>query len=209
MLFDLGFVLGTSAYWQNVVGDTANHVAGFYYYVQDEWRYPIFFSKNHGYPEGSSVIFTDTVRILTLLVKSLRGVLPDGIQRLRTVGSQTCYFPGIGITALVIALGNRDIASTVAATILALCLPAFLVRVELASLSSHFLLTFALALISTSCGRTTQSGDVGVPRYSRSSVSSCILICLRWCSRFYPPPLRREFWISRDGGGRRSHTRRR
>ena len=146
LLFDLDFVLGTSAYWQNVVGDTANHVAGFYYYVQDEWRYPIFFTKNHGYPEGSSVIFTDTVPILTLLVKSLREVLPDGFN-VYGLWLAACYLlQGIGITALVIALGNRDIASTVTATILALSLPAFLVRVELATLSAQFLLTFALAL---------------------------------------------------------------
>ncbi|MGH8222267.1 MAG: DUF6311 domain-containing protein [Woeseiaceae bacterium] len=146
LLFDFDFLLGTSAYWQNIVGDAANHVAGYYYYVQDDWRYPIFFTKNLGYPEGASIIFTDSVPVLSLLVKSLREVLPDGFN-VFGMWLAACYvLQGVGITALVIALGNRDIASTVAATILALSLPAFLVRVELASLSAQFLLTFALAL---------------------------------------------------------------
>jgi Family of unknown function (DUF6311) len=145
-LFDADFLLGTSEYWQTIVGDTAQHVAGYYYYVQDAWRFPIFFTQNYGYPDGVSIMFTDSVPIVSLLVKSLHGLLPDGFN-VFGLWLGACYvLQGVGVTALVIASGNRNVPTTIAATLLALSLPAFLVRVELASLIPQFLLTFALAL---------------------------------------------------------------
>lgn len=145
-LIDAGFLLGTGEYWQTIVGDPAQHVAGYYYFVQDKWRFPIFLTKNYGFPDGVNIIFTDSVPIVSLLAKVLHGLLPDGFN---VFGPWlvACYvLQGVGITSLVIALGNRSLAIAAAATLLALSLPEFLVRVQLASLLAQFLLTFALAL---------------------------------------------------------------
>jgi hypothetical protein len=145
-LFDLRFLLGTSAYWQTIVGDPAQHVAGYYYYIQDEWRFPIFLTRNYGYPDGVSIIFTDSLPAISLIVKSLRGLLPNDFNVFGPWLAACYVLQGVGITALVAALGYRSIATTAAATLLALSLPSFLVRVEVASLPAQFLLTFALAL---------------------------------------------------------------
>ncbi len=145
-LFDVGFLLGTSVYWQAIAGDTAQHVAGYYYYIQDDWHFPIFFTRNYGYPDGVSIIFTDSVPIVSLLVKSLRGLLPGDFNVFGPWLAACYILQGVGITALVTALGYRSVAVTVASTLLALAVPAFLIRVELASLPAQFLLTCALAL---------------------------------------------------------------
>ena len=145
-LFDVSFLLGNSVYWQAIAGDTAQHVAGYYYYIQDDWHFPIFFTRNYGYPDGVSIIFTDSVPIVSLLVKSLRGLLPGGFNVFGPWLAACYILQGVGITALVTALGYRSVAVTIASTLLALAVPAFLIRVELASLPAQFLLTCALAL---------------------------------------------------------------
>ena len=145
-LFDVGFLLGTSEYWHTIVGDRATEMAGYYYYIQDQWRFPIFFTQNYGFPDGVNIIFTDSAPIIPLLVKSLRGLLPDDFNVFGPWLAACYILQGVGIASLVIALGHRSLAVVVTATLLALSLPAFLVRVQLVSLPAQFLLTFALAL---------------------------------------------------------------
>ena len=134
-LFDLHFLLGTSAYWQaprGLVGkswaDISTAVSGYYYFVRDAWTLPLFQASRLGVPGGTNIIFTDSIPLVALLGRLLydatgRVVNPYGAwTALCFVGS------ALSMTGLVATLGQRGIATTVMATVSGLCMPALLAR---------------------------------------------------------------------------------
>ena len=67
-LLDLGFVLGTSAFWKNphgVVGygwaDMPQTLSGYFFFQRDSWHIPLFHVAALGPPDGTNIIFTDSI----------------------------------------------------------------------------------------------------------------------------------------------------
>ena len=84
-LFDLDFVLGKGPYWTQPFGDTITHLIGAMYFIRDEWRFPLFFVPQLGFPEGTNIIFMDSLPLLALGDKMasfrnrLRGAIRSGL----------------------------------------------------------------------------------------------------------------------------------
>ena len=150
-LLDTGFVLGTSAFWQNphgIVGkgwaDMPQALAGYVFFQHDTWHIPLFQVAKLGTPEGTNIIFTDSIPWLALAGRVLFQVtgLPANLFGLWTVG---CFAASaMTMTALAAALGQRNLAAAAMATTAGVCMPALLARWGHTSLMAQFEVPLAL-----------------------------------------------------------------
>lgn len=60
-VFPVSFILGTHPFWKNPEGDLVQHMTGASYYAAGPWRLPLFFVPDLGIPEGTNIIFTDSI----------------------------------------------------------------------------------------------------------------------------------------------------
>ena len=152
LLFDRDFLNGSSPFWRDPHGliasswaDMATALSGYDYFVRDEWRLPLFQVSRLGAPGGSDVIYTDSTPIVALAGRLLfrlsgRVFNPFGLwTALCLVAS------AVSMTLLVVRLGARSLASTIAATASGLCAPALLARWGHTTLMAQFEVTLSLA----------------------------------------------------------------
>jgi hypothetical protein len=66
--------------WLFNIGDNAQHYLGWVFYRNDPWTFPIGFSRSLGYPGGWCMCFTDSIPLLAIPLKILRGILPETFQ---------------------------------------------------------------------------------------------------------------------------------
>lgn len=135
LVFDSGFLLGTSPYWhapRGLVGkswaDLPTALSGYNYFVRDVWKLPLLQTTKLGLPNPVTIISTGSVAIVCLLGRVLyqtTGLMvnPFGVWAvLCLLGAASA------MTALVAQLGGRGIAAAVAATVFGLCMPTLLAR---------------------------------------------------------------------------------
>jgi len=150
-VFDIDFLLGTSAYWENprgVVGrgwaDISTALSGYLFYQRDSWQWPIFHVAKLGAPAGTNIIFTDSIPWVALagrIAYRLTGVPVI----LYGAWTTLCFIAsGMSLTALVAALGQRNLATAAMATVAGLCMPALLARWGHMSLMAQFEIPLAL-----------------------------------------------------------------
>ncbi|HYU11231.1 MAG TPA: hypothetical protein VEK82_01555, partial [Stellaceae bacterium] len=127
-MFDIGFLLGTSPYWQaprglvgNSWADISTALSGYNYFVRDSWTLPLFQTSKLGAPDAVNIIFTDSIPIVAIFGRLLYRatsllVNPYG------VWTAICFVASaLEMTALVAMLGQRGIATAIAATVAGLC----------------------------------------------------------------------------------------
>ena len=152
-LFDLPFLAGTSAFWNNPRGliahswgDMSTSLSGLLYFEQDRWRLPLFRVAKLAAPAGTNVIVTDSVPLLALLARVLFRLTGETIN---PFGAWTaCCFIGsaLSFTWLVALLGRRTPVEALAATAIALTMPVLLYRWGHLALLAQFEIVLALAL---------------------------------------------------------------
>jgi len=156
-----GAALGLAAFllifpWPQVFGpadgfafepDQQVHVAGIRYFAWDEWRWPLFLAQGFGAPEGTVIVFTDSLPLYALLVRFLRGLAFDPDSNFLALWLAFCYaLQGVSAVAAVHLAGERRPAVQLAVAVLALSLPAFLQRFGHAPLCAQGFLLLALGL---------------------------------------------------------------
>ena len=143
-IFGFGFVSGTGSHWDFLIGDAAQNIIGWHYFAADQWRFPLFAVPNLGYPEGTNIIFTDSIPLLALIFKTVY----------KLTGWQFNYFgfwfllcytlQGVSAALLLHALGVRSLIANLCGVIVALSAPILLHRFSHAGLCGHFLIIFSL-----------------------------------------------------------------
>ncbi len=134
-IFGFDFVIGTSDFWQdprgilrNSFADMPQSLSGYNYFVRGAWGVPLFLAPRLGVPDGTNIIFTDSIPIVAMLGRLVYRAsgqvvnLYGGWIALCFVGAAT------SMTGLVAALGQRGIAAALMATTAGLCMPALLAR---------------------------------------------------------------------------------
>ena len=150
-LFDIGFLLGTSAYWENprgIVGngwgDISTALSGYMFFQHDTWQWPLFHVDKLGAPSGTNIIFTDSIPWVALagrLIFRMTGVPVI----LYGVWTAFCFIASaMTLTVLVATLGQRSLAAAAMATVAGLCMPALLARWGHMSLMAQFEIPLAL-----------------------------------------------------------------
>ena len=147
LAFPIDFLLGTGPVWQAPPrGDPAQHLAGAAYYVRSAWTWPPFFVPELDFPDGTSVIFTDSIPLLALPAKALFS-LTGFYHPYFAPYLLLCYLlQGPAFALLLHALGVRDRVCLVLGGLVGVLSPVLLIRYGHVALCSHFLLLLALAV---------------------------------------------------------------
>ncbi len=144
-IFSHGFLLGENLYWADVVSDRAANLIGYLYFLKDEWRWPLFYVPTLSMPEGTSIIFTDSIPLVSLLFKLINKFIISHTFNFFGLWIALCYIlTGVSVVAVLYRLRIRGVGITLAVTLLALMTPVLLNRWFHAALSAQFLLVVGL-----------------------------------------------------------------
>src|SRR3954454_11639434 len=140
------FILGIGPFWDGAWGDRLTNLIGALYYAHDSWRLPLFYVPKLGFPEGVNIIYTDSLPLMALISKliyKLSGVWFNYFG----LWIFLC-FPLLALFAALAAreAGLKDNAGIIAAAVLAIACPAFLLRFMHLALMGHFLIMWAVYL---------------------------------------------------------------
>jgi hypothetical protein len=165
--FDAAFVLGTGPFWANPRGawlmDPADHLqsidvmttqVAYIAFLHAPWGLPLFFVPNLGAPGGSSVILVDTVPIVALFGKILFSTTGLAINPYGLWIAICFELSAIFATLLMIEMGQLTLLAAIAASLLAVSMPALLYRFGHLSLMGQFIVIGALWLYA----RDTRTG---------------------------------------------------
>lgn len=139
-IFGLDFLLGTSEFWNMPPGDMSQHLIGYLFYIQDHFRFPLFYVPDLGYPEGGNIIFTDSIPIAALVTKILRSVLPNHFHYFGLWYALVYLLQGLVLVSIVRTFRKTTLLETLLISLIGTGTPFFLYRFGHTALSSHFLI---------------------------------------------------------------------
>lgn len=145
-IFGINFLAGGGPYWETATDDVLQHLIGYHYFMNDIWRFPVFFTTNLNFPYGQNIIFTDSIPILALVSKMFRSYLPIYKNNFGIWYGMCYVLQAASMTSLLGFLGFKNYFSMFVASLFALSIPSFLFRFEHAALISHFLIIFSLLI---------------------------------------------------------------
>ncbi len=136
--------------------DITQHQAGWEFYRRSPWTFPLCKALRLGYPEGTSISYTDSIPIAALFCKIISPLLPESFQYF---GLYTCFcfaLQGLFSSALLYRFTKNNAYATIG-SIIFVTASCFVERCfRHTALSSHWLLLAALLLYfngKRSCGR--------------------------------------------------------
>jgi hypothetical protein len=138
-----GFTLGDGEYWQYVISDRAQALAGYLYYIAQPWEKPFLHLRDLSIPAGMPLINSDSIPLLALLGKAAHALtgsttVPYGLWYV------FCWVMNGATAALVLMrAGMRDTTALAALALLAACMPFWFARWYHFSLIAHFLVLLA------------------------------------------------------------------
>ena len=146
LVFGPGFITAEK-HWSLGHGDRAQHLIGYLYFAQDEWRLPLLDVPNLGYPNGTNIILTDSLPLLALPFKLFAPILPDGVHPFGLWIFICVVLAAHGFGALLYHFGHRGILSSLAGSIFAVTAPFLTFRIfGHASLCGQFLILYGMLL---------------------------------------------------------------
>lgn len=154
-IFNFSYIFEQNAYWKEPFADRITNHIGLLYFIQDNWRWPLFYVPQLAFPEGANIIYTDSIPLLALITKIFY----------KSTGIWFNYFgfwvfacfPLLGLfAALAIREGRcKDPVAIVGGILLALSSPALLVRFGHIALMGHFLIVWAFFIYLKFCNTSS------------------------------------------------------
>jgi hypothetical protein len=145
---DPAYILGHGAYWNAQLGDAAKGEIGWFYYARDAWRFPLFDIGTYHYPEGGSLVLSDSLPLFALPAKILYQLThgTGGLPPIYSGGwvALCLVLQAVFASRLLRALGIGDLATHVAGIAIFCYLPIVMLRFGQASLMAQFVILFAL-----------------------------------------------------------------
>ncbi|HEX4481051.1 MAG TPA: DUF6311 domain-containing protein [Rudaea sp.] len=135
----------TATSWLLRGADWTTHYAGWAMFRNAPWEWPPGVLHELMYPRGTAIIFTDSLPIVSLLLKPFSAWLPDTFQFTGGWFALCCVLQG-GFGALLAQRWTRNPAVTLAASAMFLYAPAFLHRMPHATLMAQWLILASLWL---------------------------------------------------------------
>jgi Family of unknown function (DUF6311) len=150
-LFDSGFLLGASPYWENPRGVVGNSwadmpatLSGYTFFQRDSWQLPLFHVTKLGAPAGVNIIFTDSIPWVALAGRLVFRATGAPVNLYGAWTAMCFVASGMTLTGLVATLGQRNLAAATMATVTSLTMPALLARWGHMSLMAQFEVSLAL-----------------------------------------------------------------
>lgn len=125
-------------------GDAAQHAIAQRYFLGDAWRWPPLLARNLIPPEGVNIAFLDGIPLLALVLKALRGGLPEGFHGIGLWYAIAWVLQPVAAVWCLRGAGERRLVPAIAVALAAASMPAFLNRYGHAALTGHFTLFIAL-----------------------------------------------------------------
>lgn len=151
LAFGPGHLLGTSSYWDLPQEDSRAYLIGYRYFLHEPWHWPPFTVHTMNVPYTKSIVFSDAIPLFAALNKVLGAIIPGwasfsardylGVWH----GLDYMLQAALGVCVLR-SLGKRSYGQAIVASVVFLCVPAFIFRYGHASLSAQYLLLAGLAL---------------------------------------------------------------
>lgn len=143
-LFPIRFLQGHGGFFEK--GEMLVSISGWWSYSADHWRFPLFKTQLLNTPQGANIAFTNSIPIAAFLLKPLKFLLPQGFHYFGVWFLIAYVLQAVSAILLVRSLGQRTLLATLAATSMALMMPAFLWQIENAALvtQGYVLLGFML-----------------------------------------------------------------
>lgn len=168
-LYPMSFLTGHGAYFQG--GDAATNVAGWLFFVQDDWHFPLLHSARLNAPEGTSIAFTDSIPLVALFLKPFKSLLPEGFHYFG-LWHAFCYLLQAWAAVFVMrSLNVHHLPAVLLAAGFALTWPALSHRLGHIALMTHGLLLIALGLYFRGL-------RIGKWRFVRTSTAFIALTCI-------------------------------
>lgn len=127
-------------------GDAAQHAIAQRYFLADAWRWPPLTARNLIPPDGLNIAFTDGIPALALVLKALRGWLPEGFHGIGLWYAIAWVMQPVAAVWCLRGTGERRLLPALGMALAAASMPAFLNRYGHAALTGHFTLLVALGL---------------------------------------------------------------
>lgn len=145
-LFDASFIFGQSAYWTEPYGDRILNMVGARYFAQDNWRWPLYYVPILAFPEGTNIIYTDSLPLLALAAKVVYKMTGEWFNYFGFWLFSCFLLLAVFVARATKEGGGNDLVAIIGAVLLALASPALLVRFGHAALMAHFLIVWSLLL---------------------------------------------------------------
>lgn len=146
IVFPAGFVLPSAPMARALEGDFAQHVVGQRYFVADAWRWPLLQAGNLNAPDGVSIAFTDSLPLMSLVLKAFSFALPPGFHGFGVWYVLAWVLQPVAAVWCLRMAGERRLLPAVAIAVVAVSMPAWWSRFSHASLCGHFLIWIAIGL---------------------------------------------------------------
>jgi hypothetical protein len=146
---------GSSTYWLlpngNMGGalDMGTALAGYYWFVQDVWRWPLLALPEQNWPEGTNAALFDVVPIVAICGKLLRQAVGEVYNLFPLWVVSTFALNAAALATLVRALGQRSMLAALLAAGLGAMSPIVHFRFGHLGHSAHWVFVFALALYAS------------------------------------------------------------
>lgn len=153
LLFDWSFVTGQGPYWadpRGIVGggefDQAISMGGYFHFVRDNWRFPLFHVATLGAPGGNNILLADSIPALAL-VGRLWYLATSDVVNLFGLWAVACFvLNGVAFTAMTRAMGLRTVSGALASAAIGVSMPILLARWGHPALCGQFVIPLAIAL---------------------------------------------------------------
>ena len=126
--------------------DLSQHYVGSLLYRTGGWHFPFGLTDNSFYPYLASVIYTDSIPILSLIIKILSPILPETFQLFGFYGL-ICYALQGGFAKLILRrVCKNELFACLGSFFFIMCTPVYHRMYYHTALGSHYLILAAIAL---------------------------------------------------------------
>jgi hypothetical protein len=126
-------------------GDWGGHYGGWEMYRHAPWTWPLGSTPTLMYPLGTSVVYTDSLPLVAMLLKPASAVLPPSFQYVGLWFALCCMLQG-AFGALLASARSKSLSAIFLATNFFIFAPVFIQRTHHITLMSHWLLLAAIWL---------------------------------------------------------------
>ncbi len=140
-------VTGSAWIFNGVIeSDILQHQAGWMFFRDSDWTWPLGLAQNMGYPFGVNIAFTDSIPLVSIFLKLFSGFFPEKFQFLGLYTMLTFGLQGAA-SALLIRIFTPDRLTAILGSLLFIFSSCMLERAfRHTALASHWLILFALTL---------------------------------------------------------------